>query len=133
MQLRSGVAVPVVQASSYISDLTPSLVTYICLQCGPKKTKTTIVWNTILPIFQGQGSSKRGCFATLEDCTCRSRALALAETCMQCPCPTQLIMQLSLASDLIFRQEGSVFSPTTCYEKKTSTSNFHSWFCLVPQ
>ena len=36
-QLRSHIAVAVVQASSYSSDSTPSLGTSICLGCGPKK------------------------------------------------------------------------------------------------
>ena len=38
IQVRSGVAVAVVQASSHSSDLTPSLGTSICHRCGPKKT-----------------------------------------------------------------------------------------------
>ena len=37
MLLRSRVAVAVVVASSCSSDLTPSLGTYICHRCGPKK------------------------------------------------------------------------------------------------
>ena len=37
--LGSGVAVAVVQAGNYSSDLTPSLGTSICLGCSPKKTK----------------------------------------------------------------------------------------------
>ena len=37
MQLRSGVAVAVVQAHSYSSNMTPSLGTSICSRCGPKK------------------------------------------------------------------------------------------------
>ena len=36
-RLRSGVAVAVVQASSYSSDSTPKLGTSICPKCGPKK------------------------------------------------------------------------------------------------
>ena len=36
-RLRSGVAVAVEQASSYSSDLTPCLGTFICRKCGPKK------------------------------------------------------------------------------------------------
>ena len=39
MQLGSGIAVAVVWAGSYSSDLTPSLGTSICRECGPKKTK----------------------------------------------------------------------------------------------
>ena len=39
MRLRSQVAVAVVYASSYISDSTPSLGTYICHRCGPKNEK----------------------------------------------------------------------------------------------
>ena len=39
MQLRSGVSVAVVQASSYNSDLTPSLGVSICRGCSPKKQK----------------------------------------------------------------------------------------------
>ena len=35
----SGVAVAMVQAGSYSSDLTPSLGTYICHRCGLKKKK----------------------------------------------------------------------------------------------
>ena len=35
---RSYVAVAIAQASSYSSDLTPSLGTSICHRCGPKKT-----------------------------------------------------------------------------------------------
>ena len=38
-QLRSGIAVAVVQARSYSSDSAPSLGTSICLGCGPKKKK----------------------------------------------------------------------------------------------
>ena len=38
-QLRSGISVAVAQASSCISNLTSSLGTYICHQCGPKKKK----------------------------------------------------------------------------------------------
>ena len=40
-RLRSGIAVAVVQASSYISTQTPSLETTICHRSGPKKTKQT--------------------------------------------------------------------------------------------
>ena len=39
MLLRSDIAVAVAQAGSYSSDLTPSLGTYICYGCGPKKQK----------------------------------------------------------------------------------------------
>jgi len=39
MQLGSGVAVTVVYASGYSSDLTPSLGSSICHRCGPKKAK----------------------------------------------------------------------------------------------
>ena len=39
MQLRSSVAMAVVQASSYSSYWTPSLGTFICHGCGPKKKK----------------------------------------------------------------------------------------------
>ena len=39
--LRSGVAVAVVQASSYSSDLTPGLRTSTCRRCGPKKPNQT--------------------------------------------------------------------------------------------
>ena len=39
MRLGSGIAVAVVQASSYSSDVTPCLGTSICQGCGPKKTK----------------------------------------------------------------------------------------------
>ena len=42
MWLRSGIAVAVVQAGSYSSDLTPSLGTSLCLGCGPKKQKIKI-------------------------------------------------------------------------------------------
>ena len=38
-QLRSSIAVAVVHASSYISDLTPSLFTSMCYRCGSKKDK----------------------------------------------------------------------------------------------
>ena len=38
-QLRSCVAVAVVQASDYSSNWTPSLGTYMCRGCGHKKTK----------------------------------------------------------------------------------------------
>ena len=37
LRLRSCIAVAVVQAGSYSSDLTPSLGTSICCRCGPKK------------------------------------------------------------------------------------------------
>ena len=37
MWFRSCVAVDVAQASSYSSDMTPSLGTSICHRCGPKK------------------------------------------------------------------------------------------------
>ena len=40
MWLGSGMAVAVAQASSYISDLTPSLGTSMCHRCDPKKTKS---------------------------------------------------------------------------------------------
>ena len=39
MQFGSGVAVAAVWAHSCSSDLTPSLVTFICHGCGPKKKK----------------------------------------------------------------------------------------------
>ena len=39
MQLRSPVAVAVVEASSYSSDSTPGLGTSICHECGPKNRK----------------------------------------------------------------------------------------------
>ena len=39
MWLRSSIAVAVVEASSYSSDLTPSLGTSMCCGCGPKKKK----------------------------------------------------------------------------------------------
>ena len=39
MQLRSGIAVAVAQASSYGLDSTPSLGTSICYRYSPKKTK----------------------------------------------------------------------------------------------
>ena len=38
MWLGSGIAVAVVKASGYSSDLTPSLGTSICQGCSPKKT-----------------------------------------------------------------------------------------------
>ena len=38
-RLRSGMAVAVVQASSYSSNKTPSLGISLCRGCGPKKTK----------------------------------------------------------------------------------------------
>ena len=38
-QLGSGIAVPVAEAGSYSSNLTPSLGTSICRGCGPKKQK----------------------------------------------------------------------------------------------
>ena len=41
MRLRSGVAVAVVQAGICSSDWTPSLGTFICHGCGPKKQKFT--------------------------------------------------------------------------------------------
>ena len=37
-QLESGVPTVVVWASSYCSDLTPSLGSSICCECSPKKT-----------------------------------------------------------------------------------------------
>ena len=40
MQLSSGVAVAVMWAGSYSSDLTSSLGTSICCMCGHKKNKT---------------------------------------------------------------------------------------------
>ena len=40
--LGSCISVAVVQASSYSSDLTPSLGTSICCKCGPKKTKNKL-------------------------------------------------------------------------------------------
>ena len=39
MQLRSGVAVAMMEASSCSSDSTPSLGTSICHRCGPKESK----------------------------------------------------------------------------------------------
>ena len=42
-QLRSGIAVVVVEAGGYSSDWTPSLGTLICRRCGPKKTKDKLV------------------------------------------------------------------------------------------
>ena len=39
-RLRSCVAVALVEASGYSSDLTPSLGTSMCCWCGPKKTKS---------------------------------------------------------------------------------------------
>ena len=41
-QLGSGVAVAVVQIGSYSSDWTPSLETFICRRCDPKKQKEKI-------------------------------------------------------------------------------------------
>ena len=38
-RLVSGIAVPVMQASGYSSNLTPSLGTSMCRRCDPKKTK----------------------------------------------------------------------------------------------
>ena len=38
-QLRSGIAVAMVQAGSYSSNQTPSLGTSICCRCSPKQTK----------------------------------------------------------------------------------------------
>ena len=47
MRLRSCVAVAVMEASGYSSDLTPSLGTSICLGCGPKTNKQKrLVWNS---------------------------------------------------------------------------------------
>ena len=42
MWLGSWVAMAVVQASSYSSNLTPSLGTSICRRCGPKKEKKNV-------------------------------------------------------------------------------------------
>ena len=42
-QLGSLIAVAVVWAGSYSSDLTPSLGTSICHRCSPKKTKDKII------------------------------------------------------------------------------------------
>ena len=42
MWLRSGMAMAVVYAGSYSSDLTPSLGTNTCCRCGPKKKKKVI-------------------------------------------------------------------------------------------
>ena len=39
MQVKSGIAVAVMQASGYSSDYTPSLGTSICLGGGPRKDK----------------------------------------------------------------------------------------------
>ena len=39
MQLGSGSSVPVAKAGGYGSNLTPSLGTSICCECGPKTTK----------------------------------------------------------------------------------------------
>ena len=41
MRLRSGVAVAVVEASSYSFNFTPSLGTSICRACGSKKDRQT--------------------------------------------------------------------------------------------
>ena len=43
MRLGSGIAVAVVQGSSYSSNLTPSLQTSICSRCSPKKTKNIYI------------------------------------------------------------------------------------------
>ena len=42
MQLGSCIAVAVVYAGSHSYSLTPSLGTFICHRCGPKKTKQTL-------------------------------------------------------------------------------------------
>ena len=39
MRLGSGIAVAMAQVSSYTSDSTCSLGTFVCRRCGPKKTK----------------------------------------------------------------------------------------------
>ena len=47
VQLGSGVAVTVTKAGGYSSDSTPSLGTFICRGCSPKKTKRQQQKNTI--------------------------------------------------------------------------------------
>ena len=60
MRLRSYVAVAVAQASSCSSDLTPSLGTYICCGCGPKKKKKKINLKkeSMFPIVENPGDVK---------------------------------------------------------------------------
>ena len=51
-RLGFGIAMTVVYANSYSSDLTPSLGTSICHRCGPRKTKRKkkpIFWNPGIP------------------------------------------------------------------------------------
>jgi len=69
MRFRSGIAVAVVQASSYSSDSTPSLGTSISCTCGPKKTnkvmKTRIRYKVAAPLeARNMGQHPR------EDFTC---------------------------------------------------------------
>ena len=68
MQLRSHVAVAVLQASGYSSDWTPSLGTSICRWCGPKKTKKIITIIIIIknPKHQGKGKREVKCVWKLE-------------------------------------------------------------------
>ena len=46
MQLGSRVAAAMVWASGYSSDSTPSLRTYICHECSPKKEKKIMMEKT---------------------------------------------------------------------------------------
>ena len=60
MQLRSGVAVAGMYASSYSSDWTPSLGTSICHGCDlkrQKKKKRAIVWVSLLFCIQAGSAS----------------------------------------------------------------------------
>ena len=47
MWLRSGVAVAVVQASGYSSNLTPNLETSMCCRCSPKRIKNKTKQNGV--------------------------------------------------------------------------------------
>ena len=59
-QLRSGVAVTVVEASSCSSNVTPSLGTSICQRCSPKKQKITIYYMISYCTAQGTISNLLG-------------------------------------------------------------------------
>ena len=52
MQLRSGVALAVVEAGGYSSDSTPSLETSICLRYSLKKTKKKLFSQPVMHILQ---------------------------------------------------------------------------------
>ena len=82
MQLRSRVAVAVVQAGSCSSDSTPSLGTSICCRCGPKKAKSKSKMCFSRKVADNQSPWKQG-FASSP--AIQERDLSVPELCILQP------------------------------------------------